>query len=336
MKAVRDWDTQDLVALPMGEHDWLEIKGRAGLDLTLSKANVDHVRNILSKAVSAFANSGGGVLVFGLVDPRDGWHVDDGGISLTMKPPSTREWLENVIPDLVDPPLRKFGVYVFTNPTSELEIDSGRCIVVIEIDDSEQAPHQANDHKYYGRLGGKSCPLNHRFVSDIFHRRRDPIINLSFEIEILHRLIEETSVSERFGLIITANNRGRILAQYVNAVIDLPQPLLSEEDWDEEDVIYTSDGNPANRFYRANTRRDVVGQQSSAHSIRAAPQYGPTWFEPILPGLNRTWSLSLPESIDHISSDATIYWCVFADNAPMQSGSIRWADIPRTMRFTTK
>ncbi len=70
MKDPRDWNEEYLFALPIGEFDWLEVKGRRSLDTTCAGVNENDVRQTLSKAVSALANTGGGVLVFGLVNPR--------------------------------------------------------------------------------------------------------------------------------------------------------------------------------------------------------------------------------------------------------------------------
>jgi len=102
MREPKDWDEEYLLNLPIGEFDWLEAKGRRGLDLTLSSVDENDVKSTMSKAISAFANSGGGTLVFGLANPNKQWQVDDGGIDLAIKKPNTREWLEDIIPTLVD------------------------------------------------------------------------------------------------------------------------------------------------------------------------------------------------------------------------------------------
>jgi len=91
MRAPRDWDEEYLLNLPIGEFDWLEVKGRRGLDLTLSSVDESNVKSNMSKAISAFANSGGGTLVFGLSNPSKNWQVDDGGIDLAVKRPGTRD-----------------------------------------------------------------------------------------------------------------------------------------------------------------------------------------------------------------------------------------------------
>lgn len=228
MKPVRDWSLSDVAALPVGECDWLEIKGRRALDLSLPGVKIETVRGIMSKAISAFANSGGGQLVYGLDNPATAWAVDMGGIPLAMKKPGVREWLEDVIPTLVDPQLRRFNVYVFSEASAELPLAPDHGIVVIDIGDSEDAPHQASDNRYYGRIGGKSHPLNHRFVSDIFHRRREPSIDIALEFDIITKSEHNPITGEVIGhfvqpeLAMIATNAGRVYARYVTVIIDLP------------------------------------------------------------------------------------------------------------------
>ena len=248
---------QSLLNLPVGEFDWLEVKGRRGIDLTLSNVNEQHIRENLSKAISAFANSGGGTLVLGLSNPKRHWQVDDGGVELTVKKPSTREWLEDIIPTLVDLPLNAFNVYVVDNSTTRSsQITVGRGVFIIEIPDSEHAPHQAIDHRYYARVGGKSGPIGHRLVTDIFGRRQYPKIQLEFSIEassyveqdpfsvstpaILSRSLEkeEPKIRHKFELVIRARNIGRIFAKYMNAFVYIPVALVSEF---ELEHIYSDD-----------------------------------------------------------------------------------------------
>ncbi len=349
MKAVRDWSTADISTLPIGEFDWLEIKGRKGLDLSMPRVEETQVRNTLSKALSAFANSGGGQLIYGLVNPRDSWLVDEGGIALDMKRPSTREWLEDIISTLVDPPLRQFNVYVFSESAPELPLSPDQGIIVIDVGDSDQAPHQAYDHCYYGRIGGKSRPLNHRFVSDIFQRRRDPIVDLTFQIEERRTRAAEpfampempwmSSSNDRPGvrfqreveILATATNRGKVLARYVSVSIELPRILIPRSDWDDDDTVVASTGDAAYVWEESNTRRDVIGVKN----IGIGPvvyEYGPSWFDPLLPRRSQTWIKHLSSKIDiaTLSSDLTISWEISADNAPSSSGSILLSAINRT------
>ena len=98
MKPIDEWDENYVLNLPPGEHDWVEFKGSMGLDLDLPNVKIDKVLNELSKQVSAFGNSGGGTLIYGVKDsseiPRE---VDLGGVSLNLRGKSTKEWLEDVL-----------------------------------------------------------------------------------------------------------------------------------------------------------------------------------------------------------------------------------------------
>src|SRR4051794_19793756 len=58
------WTKDEVLALPPGEHNYFERKSGAFL-------RDDGLREKLAKAVSAFANSGGGHLVFGVKDDGD-------------------------------------------------------------------------------------------------------------------------------------------------------------------------------------------------------------------------------------------------------------------------
>ena len=87
----------------------LKLKVVEAIDLILPNMQEASILTNFAKEISAFANSGGGQLVLGLANPAGGtnnWMVDDGGISKSVKGKiSTREWLEDVIPNLVEFPL---------------------------------------------------------------------------------------------------------------------------------------------------------------------------------------------------------------------------------------
>jgi hypothetical protein len=338
MKDPREWDEEYLLNLPVGEFDWLEVKGRRGLDLTLPKVNEADIRENLSKAISAFANSGGGIIVFGLENPQNAWQIDDGGIELIIKKPSTREWLEDVIPTLIELPLPSFNVYVIQGKSDASQIVTGRGIFVIEIPDSDQAPHQAIDKRYYARVGGKSRPIGHLLVTDIFGRRQLPKIQLEFDIEMSNyidqglfppvsssllgqNLNNEPEKKTKFELIVSARNTGRVFAKYVNSFVYIPiilipdweqEPLYDEQDFEE------IDGTKYMVWSRLNTQRDLVKVEPFGGG-----QYGSSWFDPILPGLAFIWEWELSEKFNKIKlGDLKILWEVYADNAPKQNGSI--------------
>ena len=176
-KSPSDWNEEYVLSLPT-EDDTLERKGSALLDLTLPESDEDKVRDELAKQLSAFANSGGGQLIYGLTDEG---RVDRGGVSLGVKGrQSTKEWLEDLIPALTEFEILGVNVYEIKRDSTVSSIGSDKALFVIDIPDSERAPHQSKrDLKYYVRLGARSQPAPHRMVEDIRNRVRHPNVILS-------------------------------------------------------------------------------------------------------------------------------------------------------------
>jgi hypothetical protein len=167
LKPLADWDEDYVMALPTGEFDWIEYKAS-------DKFADPSWEQDMSKYVSAWANYDGGYIVFGVKDPRAGGSlVIDGGVPLNIKP-RLADWLDDVIPHLVEPPLRKVSTCLIPSRPEKSKIAPGNVLVAIHIPESDGAPHQALDHKYYQRLGRKLVPLKHRAILDITGRRRFP------------------------------------------------------------------------------------------------------------------------------------------------------------------
>ncbi len=62
---------------------------------------------------------------------------------------------------------------------ADSRIGVGHAVYVVEIPASENAPHQAMDHRYYLRIAGKSRPMGHVHVQDVLRRTRHPVVTLS-------------------------------------------------------------------------------------------------------------------------------------------------------------
>jgi hypothetical protein len=348
MKPVIEWDEEYILSLPHGEFDWLEAKGRKAIDLTLSTTKESDVLENLAKEVSAFANSGGGQLVFGLANPSNKtnkWHIDDGGVSTSIKGKiSTKEWLEDIVPNLVEFPLTEFNVYPITSKDSNSQILPERALYIIDIADSSRAPHQSRyDNKYYARVAGKSRPISHRLVVDILGRRQYPKIELEFAIErsfikgkplqmgtALSHALSGSFPPEKdtnfYKLIIRARNKGKVYAQYVNSFVYVPVQLLSNQEvkvWGTN-RIEKINGNEYIRYYEDNTVRDSVG----GSGLGLPRESGPARYDPILPGLSRRWEITLQRDSKNLKrEELLVKWTTHADNASPTSGEIKITDI---------
>jgi predicted HTH transcriptional regulator len=87
----KNWTEDEIKSYPSGEHDYFDRK--SGRLLNDSK-----FRDKLAKVLSAFANSGGGQLLLGV--NNDG--TFDGVQPLQGNTP-IREWIEQIIPNLLNP-----------------------------------------------------------------------------------------------------------------------------------------------------------------------------------------------------------------------------------------
>lgn len=156
------WTEAELVALPAGEHDYFERKGG---DLLTDSG----YREKIAQALSAFANSGGGQLIIGV---RDDLSID--GVPETRGRTRTRDWIEQLIPNLLIYALQDFRVHeVERDPQSAIPVN--RVVIVIEVGDSALAPHQSESNKvYYHRSGGRSEPAPHHYLKMLWSRETYP------------------------------------------------------------------------------------------------------------------------------------------------------------------
>lgn len=333
MKPANEWDEEYIYALPMGEFDWLEVKGRRGIDLTLPNIKESDALEVLSKEISAFANTGGGFLLYGMKDPRKvgKWEVDDGGIEMSSPKGDLKEWLEDVIPHQVDFPLTNFNVYAIQASKPNSEIQAGRAVYLIEIQDSLQAPHQAKDKKYYARVAGKSVPIGHRLVGDIMGRRQNPNLEIEFWIEENTERFTNSQgrpvVHTSYILWVRAQNTGRVYANYVNCFIDIPWVLLNNDK-----LKYIQDQIRGKEYYREyfdNTTRDLIDVKVTGFGP-ARETHGPARFVPMLPSRSRTWKIELSDALPDVEkAEHIIKWSLFADNSPSTQGEVKIESIER-------
>lgn len=319
----RIWDEQYVLGLPPGEHNWVEFKGARLLDFSLSGVKVGDVLNELSRQLSAFANSGGGHIVYGIKNtplnqPRV---VDEGGVSNQLKN-GTKEWLEDVIPNLVEYPLTDFNVYAIVRNEPDSLIEEDKAIYVVSIQDSLQAPHQANDGRYYARVAGKTKPISHRLVSDIANRPRHP--KMAIELEI----VED---NDKLFLDGRCRNVGKIYANYVVIFLYVPTDIVNAPFLD---VLEKNGSEYYEEVYR-NLHRDVVNSQYSP-GVMGDPgvslQRFITRYEPVLPRLAfdlRRFEIPLTKYRLRQYANVNVYWELFADNAPPDEGAIAIKKIPR-------
>lgn len=182
-------DIESLIKNEVEESVYLDYKEARALGKDdLKKAEI-------TKNVSAFANSDGGIIVYGIAEanhkPKEITPIDGKTF--------TKEWLENII-QLIQP--RIDGIKIFP-----IRIDGiiEKSVYVVQIPRSANAPHMARDHRYYKRINFQSVPMEDYEVKETYNRVTTPnlvIENCSIYIE------EETRDHITYHLSAAVLNRG--------------------------------------------------------------------------------------------------------------------------------
>jgi Putative DNA-binding domain len=141
------------------ESQSLEYKASAAL----GRQSAD--RSELCKDVSAFANAGGGMVIYGIAEHKHDPTGIDQGVDSTV---FNKEWIENVLTTGVQPKLEHLEIAVVDLPSKGKD----RVAFVIRIGQATAlAPHQnVSDNKYYRRHNFKAEPMQDNEVRDAMRR----------------------------------------------------------------------------------------------------------------------------------------------------------------------
>lgn len=193
-------DVRQFVADGQEENLHLEFKIVVGSDLS-----ADDRRN-LAKALSGFANSEGGLVVWG-VDARKNSHSVDCACALTPVAgvAALCSRLNQLTSDLVSPIVD--GVQ---HRAVHKESD-GTGYAVTLVPPSDSGPHMAKgrEDRYYKRSGDSFVRLEHFDVADMFGRRPHPKLDISVDVRRAGRVGRD----EMFRLVLGIKNSGKGIAR---------------------------------------------------------------------------------------------------------------------------
>lgn len=175
MKPSLEWTEDDLLSMKSDQ-----IQESLSLEFKSSKAleKSDKKRTDLSKDVSAFANSEGGDIIFGVAEvgkpPSRFGDIDEGIDPLNVSP----EWLEQVLNSSIHRRIDGLRIH----PIELKKSKPGRYAYVVHIPKSYNAPHQASDKRYYKRFNFESAPMEDYEVRDVRNRREKPQLSVFCEV----------------------------------------------------------------------------------------------------------------------------------------------------------
>ena len=210
MRALHDWDETDLqklIADQLQESLQLDYKQSEALAKTSS------CQTEIAKDVSAFANSAGGRIIYGIVEANNLPLSIDGGADPAV---ISREWIENTIISKIQP--RIPGIVIKPIPLA-----AGGNAYVIDIPQATTfAPHQAG-YRYYRRYNFQSVPMEDYEVKDAMRRAASSEPFVYFTI---HRF-QNAEGADRVRLIALIGNRSAEPVLYATIKVFIGQPFFS-------------------------------------------------------------------------------------------------------------
>jgi predicted HTH transcriptional regulator len=161
MKPLQEWDEafldQHFVKGKIQESNALDYKDSR----SLSKADTKE----LCKDTSAFANAGGGMIIYGITEDK---HVPTGIDQGTDRTAITKEWIEDILTSNIRPKIEDLEIVMVPLPSK----GPNQVAVVLRMGQATaMAPHQnEKDNKYYRRHNFKSEPMRDHEVRDAMRR----------------------------------------------------------------------------------------------------------------------------------------------------------------------
>lgn len=315
---------KQLIANGIEENAELEYKSGAALQRDDKKITET------TKDVSAFANSNGGVLIYGISEDRTNRHLP-GNIDPVDRKAITKEWLEQILNARIRPRILGIKIHVVT-------IADDQVVYILEIPKGETA-HQANDKLYYRRHNFHVESMFDSEIRDVMGRQKAPQIIIHFDVVRKPNILiaprgEQVLHQQRpmlYFLNVHIENIGKLYATFINIVLTLPERII--------DFMCDEGDNRTIQIHLDNKIRDEIETPDDKRSMCFAvghtdktKQYGPPRNEPLLPGMQMTLK-SFPINVENIADGDLLSWTLHADNAEPQTGTLEFSQAGKAGRY---
>jgi hypothetical protein len=175
--------------------------------------SADDLRNY-AKALSGFANSAGGLLIWGIAETKDA----TGGKVLQKSPINApevfRQRLDHLLPVMVSRPVDGVRNIV-------IQASAGGGFVATYVPESGDAPHRAEgrEKRYFRRVGSNFVGMEHYEIEDMFGRRQRP----KLELELAYtKDPSSTPEVHLYHLRASIHNNGRAMSRFYKVSMNLP------------------------------------------------------------------------------------------------------------------
>lgn len=277
-----------------------------------------------AKYVSAFANSNGGILIYGIKENQTNKHLP-GNIDSIDRKTITKEWLEQILNNRIRPRIHGVKIHVVT-------IEDDQVVYILEIPRGETA-HQADDRRYYRRHNFSVEAMYDHEIRDVMNRQKAPQIKIHFDDTKKPNVLiaprgEQVLHPQRpilFALNVHIENVGKMLATYINIALTLPERTINDFcDEGEKTIVKIALDNKIRD--EIETPDDSRPTYFAIGHMNKSKQYGPPRNEPLLPGMQITLK-SFSLYIENIADGDVIGWTLYADNAELQIGVLEFGQI---------
>ena len=199
----------ELITNGVEENMHLDYKSAASL------SGSEGAKKEITKDVSAFANSDGGIIIYGIkeYDERSKSHLPE-RIDPVDGKKFSKEWLEQVINNISP---RIDGLII--TPVQCNHKEDNKVIYVVDIPKSNTA-HQSKDNRYYKRYNFQSSVMYDWEVKDVINRYKQSRIDIVFKQTMPNGLLSKIFRDpSKISLDIYANNSGHKVVKYVECFI---------------------------------------------------------------------------------------------------------------------
>jgi hypothetical protein len=177
----------------------------------------DDVVMEMSRDISAFLNSAGGTLIYGIREKRSRAEQLDRAHAFRKK--RKAEWLTQLLRAHISPSPSMVNVY-------QVALDEASWFLVVDITQG-QAAYQAKDKRFYKRIGNTLAPMEQYEVADAMRRERGPQLELKLTPELLS---QPTSGPAAFNLRLAVTSENYVSAEHGVIAFSLVPPLSLNAD----------------------------------------------------------------------------------------------------------
>lgn len=124
------------------------------------KRELDKNNEEIAKDISAFANTVGGTIIYGITEEK--------GVPVGLnwvENRNVKERIESIVLSSIQPKLEVYEIFSIQKPD-----DAARAIFVVNVPESFKAPHMAK-HQYYKRYNFQSMPMEDHEVKEVMFKR---------------------------------------------------------------------------------------------------------------------------------------------------------------------